>query len=280
MEQPGQNDERNVDRGEVVREPLRQKDVRHRASLGAQRLGNLSKGAAESVRREEQGLAGNHAGSNGGSPVGTSSEPGPKHVRHAGLDGEPGKRVHRLDRHKRCTRFRNMGTYVAAHRSPGKSSRSGSSISGTRRPDRTVTSTPCCSPAPDWGMDIVAGARHATHATPKQPFLWPPLVGTPTREERGSQGTRRSTQRGLGVEADRGVDREKLGSRLTGHHRLVGLHPTGHDHGQSCEGPVLIEVQGVPAARRASPWTNLIEAIEGRSDYPERIQRRMSSSSP
>jgi len=57
----------------------------------------------------------------------------------------------------------------------------------------------------------------------------------------------RGPGRGSGVEADRGVDREKLGSRLTRHHRLVGLRPTGNDHGQSCEGPVRIEVQGVPA---------------------------------
>ena len=60
MEECTQDDERGMDRRQIVGEPPREVDVGDRAAASPEEVGKLGEGTAESVRREDQALAADH----------------------------------------------------------------------------------------------------------------------------------------------------------------------------------------------------------------------------
>ena len=61
MEVSGEQDQRNVDRRQVMSKPAGQVEICDRAPLGADTLGDLRQRTAEPVRGEDQSLARDHA---------------------------------------------------------------------------------------------------------------------------------------------------------------------------------------------------------------------------
>src|ERR1700737_2795316 len=82
----------------VVREPSGKEDVGDATARGAKPDGQLCEWAPKPIRRQNESLAGYHRSRDGRSSVGLLCEARIQQVRHARLDGEPGERVHRLDR--------------------------------------------------------------------------------------------------------------------------------------------------------------------------------------
>jgi hypothetical protein len=102
MEECRQDDERGVDRRQIVSEPPWEVDVSDRAAFSPKGAGKLSEGTAESVRREDQALTADHRRRHRCTPVGALRESRIQHVDHARLDREPGQGVEGLDSHERC----------------------------------------------------------------------------------------------------------------------------------------------------------------------------------
>ena len=148
-------DERHVDRGQVVGEPSGQEDVGHRTVFGTERLGDVGQGTAESVRREDQGLAAHHDGRDRGTPIGAAHEPRIQQVHHAALDGEPGKGVDDLDRDERAPVADRWIADVMVH---------GHEREGTRRPARSSTTCSERAAGPCYGqrMNPADGKRDRT----------------------------------------------------------------------------------------------------------------------
>ena len=103
MQESCDEDERDVDRGQIVGEPPRQEDVGHGTVFGSERFGNIGQRTAEAVRGEDQTLAADHHGRDRSAPIGPLHEPRIQQVHHARLDGEPGQRMDGLDRDERTT---------------------------------------------------------------------------------------------------------------------------------------------------------------------------------
>ena len=97
MEVSREHDERDVNGGQVMGQPARQVDVRDRARLGPEALGNIGERAPETVGHEDHGFASDNAGRDRGSAVGPPRESCPEDVRHAGFDREPDESVDQLD---------------------------------------------------------------------------------------------------------------------------------------------------------------------------------------
>src|ERR1700674_1046008 len=86
--------------GKVVGEPSGKEDVGDAAALGTKLDGHLCEWAPEPIRHENETLSCYHCSRDRRSSVGLPSEARIEQVHRAGLDGEPGERVHRLDRGK------------------------------------------------------------------------------------------------------------------------------------------------------------------------------------
>src|SRR3984893_1165745 len=84
--------------GKVVGEPSGKEDVGDATALGAKRDGQLCEWAPKAIRREDEALCCHHRCRDSRSSVGLPSKARIEQVHQAGLDREPGERVHRLDR--------------------------------------------------------------------------------------------------------------------------------------------------------------------------------------
>ena len=129
MEVSREYDEWDVDGGQVMGEPARQVDVGDRAIVGPEALGNLGKRASESVGRKDHGFAGDNAGRDCGSAVGSPHEARPEDVRRAGFDREPDESVDQLDGGERSlTMTARLGAYLDQK-----------SVTGARAPQALLT---------------------------------------------------------------------------------------------------------------------------------------------
>ncbi len=88
-----------MDGGHVVREPLRQVDVGHRAALGTVAFGKFRERTPKPVAREHQGLGGDDATGDADALVCAPCETRVEDIDHARLDRHPGERMEDLDRH-------------------------------------------------------------------------------------------------------------------------------------------------------------------------------------
>ncbi len=102
MEEGRQDEQRNVDRREIVGEPIREEDVGDRAASSSEGVGKLGERTAEPVRREDQALAADHRRRHSYTPIRAPREPRVEQIDHARLDREPGQGVDGLDGHEYC----------------------------------------------------------------------------------------------------------------------------------------------------------------------------------
>jgi hypothetical protein len=102
MEECRQDDERGMDRRQIMGEPPWEVDVGDRATLSPEGGGKLGEGTAESVRREDQALAADHRRRHRRTSIGALRESCIEQVDHARLDREPGQGVDDLDGHEHC----------------------------------------------------------------------------------------------------------------------------------------------------------------------------------
>lgn len=86
VEVPGDDDERYVDRRQVMGEPSRQVDVGDRTALGPEMLRDVREWAAEPVHGEHQALADDHGARERGAAVRSPGHTGDEDVDHARLD--------------------------------------------------------------------------------------------------------------------------------------------------------------------------------------------------
>lgn len=83
MEECSQDDERDVDRWQIVGEPPRKVDVGDRATFSPEGVGKLGEGTAESVRCEEQAFCANHCRRHCRTPIGAIRESRSEQIDHA-----------------------------------------------------------------------------------------------------------------------------------------------------------------------------------------------------
>ena len=83
MEECCQDDERDVDRRQIVGEPSWEVDVGDRAAFSPKGVGKLGERTAESVRREDQALATDHCRCHRSTPIRPLRESCIEQVDHA-----------------------------------------------------------------------------------------------------------------------------------------------------------------------------------------------------
>jgi hypothetical protein len=92
----GCEQERHVNRGQVMSESAGQVDVGDRAVVGTEAFSDIGERAAKAVGGEDQGLTRDHACRDSGPAARTTRESRVEQVEHARLDGEPGQEMNRL----------------------------------------------------------------------------------------------------------------------------------------------------------------------------------------
>jgi len=102
MEVRRQEDQRHVDHGQAVGEPVRQEDVGDGTIVGTERFGHIGERTTETIRGEDHALAAHHRCRDRDAPIGPPHEPRIQQVPHARFDGEPGRRMDDLDRDERA----------------------------------------------------------------------------------------------------------------------------------------------------------------------------------
>jgi hypothetical protein len=102
IEEGRQDEQRNVDRWEIVGEPLREEDVGDLAASSSEAVGKLGEGTAEAARREDQALTADYRCCHRCTPIGTPGESCREQVDHACLDREPDQGVDGLDGRDHC----------------------------------------------------------------------------------------------------------------------------------------------------------------------------------
>jgi hypothetical protein len=102
MEEGRQDEQWNVDRRQIVGEPLRKVEVGDRAMFSSEGLGKLAEGTAESVHRKDQALAADYFRRQCCTAIGALHTSSIEQVEHARLDREPGESVDALDGHEHC----------------------------------------------------------------------------------------------------------------------------------------------------------------------------------
>ena len=102
MEEYCQDDERDMDRWQIMCEPPWKIDISDRAIVSSKGFGKLGKGTAESVRRKNQTFATDYDCRHHYTPIGAPRKSCIEQVDHTRLNREPGQGVNGLDGYEYC----------------------------------------------------------------------------------------------------------------------------------------------------------------------------------